>query len=169
MYCRHPQGQRANQATSKKHEKHRTQYSSQLPPWESKIQQTAVLLPIIMSASDDIVSWMVTSLLGNWPLNTSRPNTRKATIGGWHFLCGRRRDRCYATSRWTPFGSIARQCFCKHSVPTVGRLFFLRSVQRLYSASYKYNRGVSFLRECSDIEVSHKLAEQIETRSIEEE
>jgi hypothetical protein len=37
---------------------------------------------------------LVTALLGNWLLNTSRPNTRKAQVGVRRFLCGRRRDRC---------------------------------------------------------------------------
>jgi hypothetical protein len=46
----------------------------------------------------NIVTWMVRALLGNWPLNTSRPNTRKATVGWRRLLCGRRRNRCYATS-----------------------------------------------------------------------
>jgi hypothetical protein len=44
---------------------------------------------------------MVTALLGNWPLNTSRTNTRKATMGVRRFLCGRRCDRFYETSRYT--------------------------------------------------------------------
>jgi hypothetical protein len=51
---------------------------------------------------ESIVTWMVTALLGNWSLNISQPNTRKTTIGRRRrFICGRRRDRCYAKSRWT--------------------------------------------------------------------
>jgi hypothetical protein len=47
----------------------------------------------------NMVTWMGTALLGNWPLNTSRPNTRKATIRVRRFLCGRGHDRCYAIVR----------------------------------------------------------------------
>jgi hypothetical protein len=45
-------------------------------------------------------------------------------------------------------------------------LFPLWSVQRLYSASYKYNRAVSFLSEGSDIQVSRKPGVQKNTRGL---
>jgi hypothetical protein len=35
----------------------------------------------------DIVTWMARTLLGNGPVNTPRPNTRKAVIEEWPFLC----------------------------------------------------------------------------------
>jgi hypothetical protein len=39
------------------------------------------------SFSNNIVTWMASSLLGNGPVNTSRQNTHKATIEESLFLC----------------------------------------------------------------------------------
>jgi hypothetical protein len=36
---------------------------------------------VSLSFYDDIVTWMARALICSWPINTSRPNTRYATIG----------------------------------------------------------------------------------------
>jgi hypothetical protein len=61
-------------------------------------KRTVVLLLLKFSGGGDIL-WRIDPFLSNGTVNTSPRKGRRATIEERCFLCGPRRDSCYATER----------------------------------------------------------------------